>query len=396
MKILIIGGDNGGGNIGDEAMCEVAYSFFRKNISNVDIIIDAQNINWKSENNDLKVIKQLRKDDYKTAIGKYISFLLKIYRILFLPVFCKIKSKIPLFFHGNEIKYYLQNVDLVFFSGCGNITDKYPINVLAWWAIIKSARKLKKPVVISGIGIGPLQNKLLKVFVKDFIDVPEYITTRDKNQSLKYLKEFGRDYSFEWVVDDAFYYEVTKKYTLDYSRQKKVGLSLMRQVFRNYQEMTLFISQIKTVLLKFPDLHLYLVSLSPDDQETLMQVKQEISNSTLLPYLNISETKDVISQFDLMITSRYHGAVFSISQNVPTIGIFNEEYWRNKLNGLFDMLNIKDNLFKTEELYQSSFYNIIQEYLNNKDSFQLKMNIEKGKLNQKKLVAHRFSLNFLK
>ena len=96
-KILIIGGDNGGGSAGDQIMCEAACDFFVKN--GYSVYTDAQSIDWKSPVKGVTTILQLRKDFYTTKFQRVLKSILKIYRIITFPLFCRIKRPLPLLLH---------------------------------------------------------------------------------------------------------------------------------------------------------------------------------------------------------------------------------------------------------------------------------------------------------
>lgn len=74
-KILIIGGDNGGGSAGDQIMCEAACDFFVKN--GYSVYTDAQSIDWKSPvkggYNNSTIEKRFLYDKISTSIKIYIE-----------------------------------------------------------------------------------------------------------------------------------------------------------------------------------------------------------------------------------------------------------------------------------------------------------------------------------
>lgn len=389
-QILIIGGDNGGGSAGDQLMCEAACYFFIRH--NYIVYTDAQSISWKSPIKGVNTIVQLRKDVYNNIYERIFKSMLKLYRIFLLPYVCKTKVNIPFFLHGNAFKSCLQKCNVVLFAGCGGLTDKYGINILMWKSIVKSAKRLRIPIYISGVGIGPLSSKYNIRNVKYILNNVDYVTVRDYLLSLDITQKLCLTKRYTWVPDDACFYNGFETYKLPSNNKKKrIGLSIMSS-FRNTLTYSLFIECLQHYFSK-DDITIYLISVTHEDYDTLLEISHKVSNSILLPRLSPSATKNVISQLDLMISSRYHGCVFALSQGVPVIGIYNESYWKEKIKGVLSMFDFKDSVYAFNDICSSDLFQKSDEMLKNLNYYRNNLFTRKQTLKEKAYYVHNIILN---
>ncbi len=54
------------------------------------------------------------------------------------------------------------------------------------------------------------------------------------------------------------------------------------------------------------------------------------------------EIKRIFGLMDIVIAVSFHSAVFSISMNVPTVGLYESEYYRMKMQGFFDLVGLPE------------------------------------------------------
>jgi len=398
-KILIIGGDNGGGSAGDEIMCQSAYEYFLK--QGYSVYTDAQSEQWKPYSEDVKVIKQLRKDDYSNIFQRIITSILKLYRLLFLPTFVKIKQRIPLLCHGNDFKALLNEVDVIFFAGNGGLTDKYPITVLTYWSICNAAKKINVPVYISGVGIGPLTSSFLRRIFKAFVMIPEYISVRENGSSMMILKNAGREQNVLCVPDDAYFYEVSsyiKKQAIEYvntnSRENKikVGINIMKRIFETDTTFEYF---NKVICLLFPKdrYDVYFIAVTQEDSIVLSMLQKNFGSSILVDNREPSFIKALIGQMDFMISSRYHGCVFAVSQNIPVIGIFQEEYWKDKINGVLRFVDLQRCAISIKEVC-SELEKLFKELEMNKECIKSQMKRKNAQHEKLAYYVHKKVLSY--
>lgn len=387
-QILIVGGDNGGGSAGDQIMCEAACAFFVKN--GYKVYTDAQSLHWKSPIEGVTTILQLRKDFYKTRFQRILKSILKLCRIIFFPIYCQSKKSYYLLFHGNEFKMYFQKSDVILFAGCGALTDKYPVTVLMWWAIIQAAKRSNKPIFISGVGIGPIKSRICKYFIRKIVNNVNFITVRDNNNSYRWIKQLSSMDNYDWVPDDACFYNGKDKYYIEPNFQGRIiGINIMKSVFPTDSVIKIFcenLLQIASLGDKF-----CLISVTHEDYEILVSMIPCLGKERciLVPQISPSATKHAISQLDLMISCRYHGCVFGVSQQVPTVGIYAEEYWKEKNEGVLSMFGCYESLFSISDIEDGAFREGVIRVLKEAEHLKSIMKKRKQELEAKAYLVHK-------
>ena len=68
-----------------------------------------------------------------------------------------------------------------------------------------------------------------------------------------------------------------------------------------------------------------------------------------------SATKNAISQFDVMVSARYHGCVFAVSQQIPVMALYYEEYWKQKNQGVLSMFGLENLTYHIDVLNSEEF-----------------------------------------
>lgn len=392
-QILIIGGDNGGGSAGDQIMCEAACDFFVK--AGFKVYTDAQSLDWQSPISGVTTVLQLRKDFYNTKLQRVIRSFLKLYRIIAFPMFCRTRRSIPFFLHGNEFKTCFQNSDVILFAGCGGLTDKYPITVLMWWSLIKAALKCSKPVYISGVGIGPIHSSICRNLIRKIINHVNYITVRDAHVSYDWVKRLSKVDNFDWVPDDACFYIGNDKYDLpaNSSKGRMIGINIMRSAFSSEMLIEAFCHELTSIGTDTD--RFCLIPVTHEDTDILNQLVKLLSASRciVIPPISPSATKHVISQLDIMISCRYHGCIFGVSQEIPTIGLYAEEYWKDKNNGVLEMFGCANFAFSVSNITDGDFRNKVIEILDNPEPIKLILNEHLQVLKGKASMVHKMILN---
>lgn len=102
----------------------------------------------------------------------------------------------------------------------------------------------------------------------------------------------------------------------------------------------------------------------------IVQEKQKNSNLFLFDGVYTpAETKSIISQFDMFISGRLHGAVAGLSQEVPTVIIdYGHEPKAHKLKGFAKQLDLKDCVVDPNNV--DEMINKVAEYWENRDSIK--------------------------
>ena len=183
--------------------------------------------------------------------------------------------------------------------------------------------EIKKGEIAVGIGIGPFEsqeNTYLSIVRR--IKAMKHVIVRDKI-SEEWLQEWkannfstGTDICFYpelWDISPATNKKSNRKIGIvlrDWTHNKN-GLELQHQIFR------------ATPLLMKQGYEVYYILLSTRDVVWKKKLKKERQKFLQWnPYKqNIEDFMNELKGFDLIVTSRYHGAVFSAILNIPFISI---------------------------------------------------------------------------
>jgi polysaccharide pyruvyl transferase WcaK-like protein len=162
----------------------------------------------------------------------------------------------------------------------------------------------------------------------------------------------------------------------------------MSSLFKNEDQFLSVCQYLKYIFSEYYDCTLYLLAITHEDHKILSVVSQLIENSIIVPLLSPSATKNIVSQLDMLITSRYHGCVFGASQGIPTIGLYSEEYWKNKNMGVLEMFGCKNAVFSICDIQSSNMEDKISEFLLTPDFIRHEMKQKKSVLMKKSYFVH--------
>jgi polysaccharide pyruvyl transferase WcaK-like protein len=237
----------------------------------------------------------------------------------------------------------VDEADLVLVSGMGGITDYFPNYARRLLEAMNLALAGKKrPVVMVGQGMGPLNDAELRARAAAILPRVDLIALREKRASAPLLKALG--VPAERVAttgDDAI--EMAHEGRLDelgngiginlrladYSGVSSGALRHLRQVFAAMSE------RLGAPLVALP------VSRVPgeEDMNTIRQLMPDDS-AELERGFAVHTPQDLIQQVQrcrVVITGSYHAGVFALANGIPTVGLAQSAYYVDKFLGLADM-----------------------------------------------------------
>lgn len=268
-------------------------------------------------------------------------------------------------------------------GGCGKQ------NTLRYFKLIQIAQKKGKNVQIQGFSFNKTEDVEIISTLKR-ISLSATLCPRDI-YSYERLKQHGC-INLNLVADMAFCFDENKftknKYAYELHQKllkfhqngkKIIGLHLTRNKSENYLD---FLSKISsalqtiqnTVVVVLPhDYRVYDQKYSDFEMANLITQEMEAKGLKVINAYDLiseAEVKYVVSQLDILITSRMHIAIAAASRNVPIISFV----YQNKFEGLYAMYNFKHNLmfdsntFQVEELkeainylLENNFYSMMSE-----------------------------------
>jgi coenzyme F420-reducing hydrogenase beta subunit len=267
------------------------------------------------------------------------------------------------FIGGKAIKRY-KDADIIINIGGFSVGDKQTLqgNIVYCIEILLS-KLANTPFVIFPQDTGSFKTVSRKVLMKMFLPHAELIIVRSE-KSKKYLDDIGIKNVYI-TPDLAFNFKSKVGYDV---KKPLVGIIPNMRIYERIDEYVGIMSGLadhicdnfNTNIIFLP--HEFEVDRK-DDQFVIEQIIDKIRNknkvSTIKEELAADELKNIIGKLDILITSRFHGAVAGLSLCVPTLVIG----WAHKykeLMGLagqerfvvdFEDINTDNIIDKTEDLW---------------------------------------------
>lgn len=232
MKKIIVCGNYGIGNLGDEAILGGMIRIIESAIPSVEIVVCSAN-------------KAQTEKDYKVkAIDYYPT---------------GFRSTFKFWLGGKFLNYFkeLKSADLFILGGGGLFTDEKPRAVWIWWMQAKMAKILGKKVICLGQSVGPLNTAFGKKFSKKVFKIAEKNIVRDE-KSAELLKEMGilnaeslTDLAFALAYDQASFHNQSDFIVLSLREWIKGEEEIIYQELANFIEYIWKKYQLKTIFIPF-------------------------------------------------------------------------------------------------------------------------------------------------
>ena len=298
MKKILLAGYYGFGNLGDEAILEMA-------IEQILEITDSKNITILSGN------KEATRKKYNIdTIDRYNVF----------SIIKKLKSSDALVFGGGSL---LQD-----------ITSKRSIYYYLF--LIRLAKLMNNKIVMLSQGIGPIINQKSKSAVASTLGMVDYITVRDKH-SKDFLESIGVEANKIFLSTDPV---INLKAGEDIKKQqngnKKICFSL-----RNWKNTDVSdkISKVADKLINSGIECYFIPFYYNEDLDLIDQVEKNIKDRAVYykERLSINEAFDIIKNMDVMVGVRLHSLIFAAAANVPFVAVS----YDHKVDHFVNSVNMK-------------------------------------------------------
>jgi len=225
-------------------------------------------------------------------------------------------------------KQFIKNIkslDVLFFSGSGTINTRHLRGLCIFLTPCMLAKIFNKKVILSGQGIGPLTKPQYYSFITNILNDVDKIYVRDFESGINQLEALN--VNAEIGVDDAFDYPITTdKY--DYLKDKKVvGINISSFITEELKEVLFNLA----VEIEHLDYHAVFNYFQNEGElaEEITKGKFEITS-----FANPSEIAEFYSHCKCAVGMRYHSTIFSISQKVPHVNLYLNNYQKLKINAI--------------------------------------------------------------
>ena len=381
-NIVIIPSEGGYKNIGDEAMFISMVEILKEKIIDIEVIALTPNPEKTVMINGVK---------YKYSLQPYLYKRSKFWGILSYCCHSRLINNIPYFLNSFAVilnalffRYFgkcfikntvvtnffniLNQADIIINSGGGNLNDIWTYHELYPRCItIIIANILQKNVVVTGQGIGPLNNHFARKFLAFSLNKTKLITLRDFEASEAILKKIGVDVpKIQSVGDDAIFLSSSLSKRVEGIIKKdiensslKIGIHFrLADYAKTDAEIIPMIARLIDRLVEEYDARIVFIpmaySKTEDDREALLNIYKNVKYKKNVVIINaqldVHETKAVIGRMDYVIGLSYHFIFFALINNVPAIALYNNEYYKQKLIGLLRFYNMDDKVVQLNEL----------------------------------------------
>lgn len=214
--------------------------------------------------------------------------------------------------------------------------------------------------VLLGIGFGPFHDKESRSY-HDFLNVlnnSDYIFIRD-NKSYSYIPEEYKkkvELGIDICYNSLFFNEISKIKNDVSPDEKKVGVIIRDWVYDNIDQNLIYDNLIKYIEKNKED-SFEIIFLCEQLDNKLYKYFSHLPNVTTLSWnpqkFELLDFFKTLNTYKLVITSRFHGALFSAIMNIPFITIEIEpklqipnSMYDNKdiIQSPFDLIDIEDRI----------------------------------------------------
>lgn len=248
--------------------------------------------------------------------------------------------------------------DLVVFSGGGYLTDKGMLECRASLLTGLLASIIGKQVVMSGVGIGPLDSKISGFLLSRIAKVANAIMVRDPFESKDLLLKLNvNQEKIMPIGDDAF----TLPAKMQNGPTDTPNLKLLAVHFR-ISNFTVNAEQIANSLLSALKHHeqqgwfirFFIFSeISRHELDIINKIfSNKLSHYEVIQSRDPRELKFKISECQLAIGIAYHFLIFALTTGVPTIGLYDGDYYKQKVCGLFSWFDMEESALQFTEINQ--------------------------------------------
>lgn len=243
---------------------------------------------------------------------------------------------------------YLDSQEVIHFTGGGNLTSECGHWFYYALFVAVASRLLGKPVILTSQTIGPFSSWIDEKMATWILNMVQSITLREySGEQQKWLKHLGlikprisRSLDMAYFLPPSHVIEDTH---FDRNMNTiRVGLALHSRKNNAQQLKNMVVETLKQLAQTHEHLEVILLphilnAHSDWDTKFLEEIALELPASirVLSPkYASLVKNKAHIAHFvkectgtcDVVISSRYHGVIFSLSQSVPCISITDGKY----------------------------------------------------------------------
>jgi len=313
---------------------------------------------WSPENYFIQKVTPFIDLDHIGRVYAFIIISWILFNYLLFQAFsrCLIKNSAILGYFSR-----LQNTKAIIITGGGYLNSLWWLDGLYAKACFTIVAKIAKvPVILTSQGLGPYTHPLDKLAAKILFKAASYIGVRDANESGSLVNSLAKKHYYHTGDDALLLTNLSDSKLLKIIHRNKipenkilVGVNLRDSSEYSKQHNKPFIKNYVEFLDKLIEekkFHLVFIPISYNDSDgdhiSAKKIHRRLKNKNaatiISEELKPNEIKSLISIMNYSIGISYHFLLFSISQGVPSIGLYQNEYYKKKLTGLFNLYGVNE------------------------------------------------------
>lgn len=347
-----------------------------------------------------------------------VDFFLKSIILLFNA--CRLRKNKKTFFlseDGMRFLKSLRDADLLFNVGGGNLNSVFRFGGLYSKCLTYIiCRIFKVPVILSGQTIGPFHCWFDKRVAKFALNRVNVITLRE-SFSEKVLKNIGVTKPIIKVTaDDSTLLTPSSRKKVEevFSKEKigghrpliginMIGLKIFRDGNVKLGVTRRLLAEIADYLISKHNARVIFISTqygnTSDDRvaasKVLKLMKHKDSAHIIMGEYDDRLIKGIIGQTDLVIGLRYHFIVFAVNSQVPSIGIYLDDYYSLKINGILELVGQGKYACDIEKTSFKDLKDLVEDILENKEIIRRELGERTKQLQNSSLLSVKYAAKIL-
>lgn len=385
-KILII--NHFGTNKGDASILIGIVDLLVKVIPNVKISIESADPEITDERTGHRfgIVKRIisRKNNITPLIW-WLKTIIWIFQSTIWALLRRFGLDIKWFFNKQKraILQEYEKSDLVLSVGGGYINDTTGLVGFLPLYSIMLAIIIQKPIMLYAQSIGPIGNIKFRFLTRYILNKVNLITLREEI-SRKVLQNLKINIPTIYVTSDAaFMFHknvqslraefILNKEGINKKENRLIGVTLMRWHYpgdRNaeskHENYKLTMAEALDNIIEKLDVTVIFISMNTNKQreeeinlakEIIQIMKYKQNSKVITGEYTPEEIKDIISQLDLVVGTRFHSIIFALTTGVPVVSIMYE----HKAMGIMKMLNFEKYVCDISDLKKEELVSKIDE-----------------------------------
>ena len=237
----------------------------------------------------------------------------------------------------------IEKTDALFFLGGGYSNEKFGImNLTKMNILVKQYSKNKVPIYFFGQTIGPSKSKIGYKILENIYSKGKEVYVREKYSTDFFKKKIAT----ELIGDDAYLsYE-----DFDKNKTKENIIVNMKDFDNNDEYYNDYLKLIASISRKVNN-EIHIVPFRNDKNLNEYKLNYKLysdlkKRKIKCKFCNIKTYKDLTNEFSKAITvigSAYHSVVLGLIAGANVYGIYNGEYYKQKIKGVLNLYNMSEN-----------------------------------------------------